>query len=374
MAMDRIALASIASRQRRRPAVCSLVTLSMLLLLAWLSAPLSAQVQPRRIAVPRLAQYAEGDYLPEPPARLPGREIETRSPFAHSIEGDYGHSLPEVQPLPPELIWDEPQPQQSLLSQIPRMFVRSTGDLAYIPRAGDNGIGMTDAQGNQSIAMPWSTPENAWIVTPGSGVHFWDGPDAIDLPPRLFDTYVDLMWRYQINKKWSFDVAFTPGYFSDWEQSDDRAWRFQARGIVYWQATETIKLMGGAAYLDWVSVKLLPVAGLLWKPTDYFELELLAPKSRALLKVHEWCGRTGWVYTALEFGGGSWAIETTGGGSDKLEYRDYRALIGYEFRGLGRIRGTVETGYVFGRRVELSDANESLDVDDSLVLRAGFLY
>ena len=81
-----------------------------------------------------------------------------------------------------------------------------------------------------------------------------------------------------------------------------------------------------------------------------------------------------WGYLAAEFGGGTWAIERTGGVNDVVTIRDYRLLVGMEYRQPLDRSWFWETGLVIGREVDYSSNLGSYSQDPTVFLRGGLTY
>jgi len=58
----------------------------------------------------------------------------------------------------------------------------------------ERGFGMTnlDLRHTGLLGYDDQPPLN---ITPGIGTHFWTGPQTLDLPPQLYDVYMDLQWQ-----------------------------------------------------------------------------------------------------------------------------------------------------------------------------------
>ena len=93
------------------------------------------------------------------------------------------------------------------------------------------------------------------------------GRKYADLPPRLYQSYVDFRWLSQVTPTLGLDLAITPGVFSDFDQESGKAFRLQGHGAAAWTWNETTKLVAGAAYLDRPDVEVIPIGGVVWTPT-----------------------------------------------------------------------------------------------------------
>lgn len=258
------------------------------------------------------------------------------------------------------------------------VFQKLLFDGAWIPRLGGDGFGMSHLQLKTVLAFPFPTRQSPLLVTPGFGVHFLDGPADPDMPPRLYDAYCQFRWMVPVTDRLGLDLAFRPGYFSDFEQSSDAAVRYGGHIFAAWDWTPRAKIIVGAVYVDRKDVNVLPAAGLIWKPYDELSIELLFPRPRISRQVYvPWDygkGVENWLYLAGEFGGGTWAIQRADLTRDVVNYRDFRVILGTERKVEGGLGTWVEVAYLFGRRIEYDSATPDFDPADSLMLRGGMSY
>jgi hypothetical protein len=79
-------------------------------------------------------------------------------------------------------------------------------------------------------------------------------------------------------------------------------------------------------------------------------------------------------YVLGEFANSIWAFEQNDGTDDMLAYRDFRIILGLERKIIGGLSHRIEVGYVFDREIKLASDGDEVDMDDSLLLRAGVVY
>ena len=127
----------------------------------------------------------------------------------------------------------------------------------------------------------------------------------------------------------------------------------------------------GAAYLDRVNTKILPVIGIYYRPTPDWDMYIVFPNPK-IRKFLAAVGTTKWYgYAAGEYGGGSWTVarQTT---DDYVGYNDIRVIGGLEWETQSQIRGHIELGYVFDREIVfVSQDPPDFKPDDTIMLRAG---
>ena len=145
-------------------------------------------------------------------------------------------------------------------------------------------------------------------------MQYLQGPKNADLPPQLYESYVDFRWLSQVTPKLGLDLAITPGVFSDFDQESGKAFRLQGHGAAAWTWNETTKFVLGAAYLDRPDVEVIPIGGVIWTPNADVKFDLIFPHPEDFAPHHWWTGQSGdavqdWAYIAGEFTGDAWAID-----------------------------------------------------------------
>ena len=143
----------------------------------------------------------------------------------------------------------------------------------------------------------------------------------------------------------------------------------RAAGVV--AVSPNMDIVLGAVYLDRVDIKILPVAGVYYRPTPDWDMYMVFPNPK-IRKFLAAVGTTKWYgYGAGEYGGGSWTVarQTT---DDRIDYNDIRVIGGLEWETQTQIRGHIELGYVFDREIIfVSGDPPNFKPDDTIMLRAG---
>jgi hypothetical protein len=257
-------------------------------------------------------------------------------------------------------------------------FQKVLFDATWLAPGGIDGMGTNDLQLKSIFAMPCPTINSPLVITPGFAVHYLQGPQNVDLPPRLYDSYVDFRWLSQVTPTLGLDLALTPGVFSDFDQESSKSFRMQGHGAAAWTWNETTKFVVGAAYLDRPDVEIIPIGGVIWTPTDDLKLDLIFPTPRISRRMY-WNGERNddiqdWIYIAGEFNGDAWAIRRTDGSNDLVVLSDYRLVLGVERKVTGGLSSRVEIGYVFGRRIKYRSDTPDFHPTDTVMLRGGLTY
>jgi hypothetical protein len=239
-------------------------------------------------------------------------------------------------------------------------------------------MGVNDLQLQGIFALPCPTVNSPLVITPGFAVDYLQGPKYADLPPRLYQSYVDFRWLSQVTPTLGLDLAITPGVFSDFDQESSKAFRLQGHGAAAWTWNETTKLVLGAAYLDRPDVELIAIGGVIWTPNPDVKFDLIFPHPKISQRIY-WTGNSGddvqdWIYIAGEFNGDAWAIRQSDGRDDQVVISDYRLVFGTERKIAGGLSSHFEIGYVFGRRIKYSSDTPDFHPSDTVMLRGGLTY
>lgn len=250
-------------------------------------------------------------------------------------------------------------------------------DFQYTWLAGDGGddFGINDLELSASFAFPFLYNASPAVVTPGFAVHYWSGPDSPDLPPRVYDAYLDVGWRPVINQWLSADLGARVGVYSDFEFFDDDSIRVMARGLAIFGFSATLQIAAGVVFIDRNDIKLLPAGGVIWTPNEDVRFDIVFPTPKAAQRLWTLGNNDLWWYVAGEFGGGAWTILRADGAEDSIDYNDLRISLGLEMIGLRGKRGYLEVGYVWDREIEYFKTNTpTFKPDDTVMLRAGIHY
>jgi hypothetical protein len=243
---------------------------------------------------------------------------------------------------------------------------------------GDGGdpedLGATEIETFLTVGVYMPIKEWPLLITPGYGVSYLQGPTVTDLPPRLHNAYVDFTWLPEFVHRYKLALGVAPSYLSDFECSGNGAFRLTGKAVLLVDWTERLQFRAGVLYLNRDNIRLLPVGGVIWKPTDWTEFELFFPKPKLGVRLNVGLGYEDWVYTTAEFGGNTWSIVRASGDQDKLTYLDYRILIGVERRLNGGAGFRLEAGYVFGREVEFESGDGDFDPRDTVLIRGGIAF
>jgi hypothetical protein len=236
-------------------------------------------------------------------------------------------------------------------------------------------LGVTEIETYLTVALPAPIKEWPLLITPGYNMIFLSGPGVTDLPPRLNTAYIDFMWLPNVYGNFKLFLSAAPSVYSDFQAHDSDMFRVTGRGLVIYDWNpDRLQIIAGLLYLGRDDVMILPAGGIIWKPADWTNFELLFPKPKLSVRLNAGLGYEDWLYTTAEFGGNTWSIERISGLDDKVTYLDYRALLGMERKLNGGAGYRLEVGYVFGREITFASGIGDFDPQDTFMLRGGVTY
>lgn len=318
----------------------------------------TAPVQPGTVAAP----YVSDPYTPPPYVDPNYQPIHAAAPF-----GRYGQ-------------W------------APRFLQQLRFRYSWILGSGTTNVGWHNIELSGTFLIPFLFNHNApLLVTPGFVLHELSGPGlsfspavGTDLPPRLYDAFLDVAWRPQVTTGISADLGFRVGVYSDFSKVDSKSLRYLGRGFAVWRTSGTHEWRLGVVYLDRVGIKMLPSGGIIWTPQGTqgnVRWELLFPNPKLAWRLNSWRNSERWWYVAGELGGGSWSIERVatrvppvGTNRDRFDYNDFRVMIGIESQGHYGMKWLLEGGFVFRREIDYVTNNLDFRPDETFFLRTGFTY
>jgi hypothetical protein len=131
----------------------------------------------------------------------------------------------------------------------------------------------------------------------------------------------------------------------------------------------------GTAYWHRVDDIIIPYAGIVWTPNDYWEFRLLFPKSRISYFLGNWWGGSAWVYGGVEYNVEAYQINmhVPTNLDEKIQISDYRAVFGLRSEG-GGVTGFVEGGWVFARQVDFAHGTPDFNINTGFIARLGLRF
>jgi hypothetical protein len=305
---------------------------------------------------------SEDEVLPPPPGWV-------AADFA-SLARSMGSS-PESEPL---TLGDELTLETGrLASHKDGFFQKFSFDSAWFPRGGEEGLGMVETKTFVTVAVPLPSRDFPLLITPGFGVTSLDGPREPDLPPQLYDAYLDFLWLPKLSERWLGILSVTPGVYSDFDSLQSDSFRIKGKALARYEVPASrAQFMFGVLYLNRHDVNWLPAGGVVWDPHDDVRLELLFPRPKLAYRVTRSAWHEDWAYVAGEFGGDTWSIRRGPDLFDMVTYVDWRVMAGIERKRAGGAGVSLEIGYVFSREIQFSSGTADYRPDDTFMIRGGF--
>lgn len=239
-----------------------------------------------------------------------------------------------------------------------------------------NQLGMLEWVGRELAVLDYAAADRGHFRIGGGHAFTWlNGPTTTDLPPYLFSLFVDVGAGVKASDDWSFDVIVSPSWNTDFANKSYQLFRLPWQAVNTFKMNEELKIVLGISDLDREDIKLLPVAGFIYKPLDGSkELDLVFPRPKAAWRLSRAEGGAHWGYIAGELGGNSYSIQRIGAIHDIVTLRDYRLLVGWEHRGKKRHASRLEAGWVFGRAVEYASGIGNYNPGDTAIIRLSSDY
>lgn len=234
-------------------------------------------------------------------------------------------------------------------------------------------FGLGTGSGSMTIGLP---KIQGVTVRPSGAFHSVFGPDRTDLPSQLYDGSVEVAWMHRFDDRMRMRLAGGAGVFSDFETSNDleEAVRFSGSGIGTFEVHPDLQLVLGAAWINLENRRVLPVAGVVWSPSDDLRLDLVCPEGRVSIKLKEMTEKTRWFYLSGAFYGRTWQIERANGTLDLVTYSDLRFGCGIETRHISGISSFLEFGVSLNRELEYESGAGDYSPRSVSFLRAGLHF
>lgn len=204
----------------------------------------------------------------------------------------------------------------------------------------------------------------------------WSGPQgAIGLPGSVWHIGWDLELATPQQYGYSFQVAFNPSLNTDFKGTlTSDAWNFDGRAILFIHHSPEWLLALGAGYWDRKDDFIIPYAGVVWTPNNYWELRLLFPESRISYFLGSQDGFAKWMYFTAEYGVESYQVtQQPAEIRNQIQFEDIRLLLGLRADN-GFATLFAEAGVVLNRRVRFKMGGPDFDINDGFIGRAGVRF
>lgn len=222
-----------------------------------------------------------------------------------------------------------------------------------------------------------------WSFSPQINLRWLEGPSGPTAPAIESD-----MYRFGLGIKYatpqtpngvSFEFGFNPSIASDLGQPlTGDAWQFDAHAASFWRTGPTWMWVLGVMYWDRKDDIILPYAGAVWTPNDYFEARILFPKTRLEWFMGTPYGVPTWLYATAEYHVEAFEVgfanaSATQPDSTIMQIEDYRIMGGVRWE-TGWLETFMEGGIILDRNVDFGAGGPDFEVDESFMARVGFKF
>jgi hypothetical protein len=348
-----------------------------------LTNPAPAYSAPALGPPPAFDPYAVGGTMaPAPPAVQAMPQTFNPPPPASSFPQQPGSIYPQGLPYqyqPPQMN-DLTMSGETYWAKTQRFLQELSFEYTYLyGKTGDpNDLEINRAEVSSTFAIPmFYNIETPLLVTPGFAFNWLDGPatnpviEGPDLPPQVYDAYLDFAWYPRVSEFLGAELGFRTGVWSDFSFWDSDSIRFLGRALANVSLTPQLDVLFGAVYLDRLDIKLLPAGGVYWRPTPEWDAYIVFPNPK-VRKYFSTVGNTKWYwYVAGEYGGGSWTVQRQFR-EDRVDINDIRFTGGLEWETQTTIRGHLEAGYVWNRELLFNSGQPGqFSLDNTFMFRGG---
>ena len=147
-------------------------------------------------------------------------------------------------------------------------------------------LGVGDLETSAVFGFPLLRRDTPLLVTPRFGAHVLDNAAALDLPSTLYDAAVEFRHLRKFGGgPFAMDAAVSVGYYSDFEIDSSDAIRVTGRGLGVYESSPATKWILGVAYVNRAGASVLPVAGVIYQPTDDVSWEGIFPATPGGLEI-----------------------------------------------------------------------------------------
>jgi hypothetical protein len=119
---------------------------------------------------------------------------------------------------------------------------------------------------------------------------------------------------------------------------------------------------------------ILPYAGFIYAPNDYWEFRLVFPQPRISFFLGTPFAVPMWAYVGAEYHVEAYQVDVAFTGvTTRVQYEDWRVFGGLRFE-TGALTSFIEVGGALAREVEFEKAGTDFEVDDGLFARLGLRW
>jgi hypothetical protein len=247
------------------------------------------------------------------------------------------------------------------------------------PRTNGFGISSFDSSISQGIMPIFGPPPP--VFNAGYSLTLLESPELFELPDELQEFSFGASWMRRVNERWMMRFMLSGAFASDLQNTGSDAWQIRGGIFALYRPAENWSWAFGAMATGRDDLPVLPAIGAIWQPADNFKVNLMMPSPRLSWLLLEAADKQHWGYVGAGITGGTWAVQR-GGVNDRLTYREWRFVLGWEVvppqpPGTFMPTGTTwnsEVGIAVGRRFEFDRDDLEIDLDSTLLLRTGVRF
>jgi hypothetical protein len=269
-----------------------------------------------------------------------------------------------------------PQPYRYGLQE--RLNVSYLPGAGTSPNRGDFDIFEVDFE--KALVNPiWGN----WVFTLSPQINYraWGGPNGAvapapaNLPGSVYRFGLNFQLATPSVNGWSAEFGFNPALATDFDAPvNGNALFFDAYGVAFWQWSPQLTWALGVLYWDRVDDIILPYAGVVYTPDQYWEFRLVFPQPRVSYFLGAPYGVATWVYVGGEYHVEAYYVDLDDGATDtKVQYSDWRIYGGLRWEA-GQYVTFVEAGAAVGRKVDYQKVGNDFDVNSGFFARAGLRW
>jgi hypothetical protein len=287
-----------------------------------------------------------------------------------------GSTPPSLLPQEPYLTPSPFSSPEGVYTTMRRFLDEIRLDYVWMPGDAEKELGINDVELGATFAIPFLyNTETPLLVTPGFAIHYWQGPNTslVDLPPRVYDAYLDAAWNPQLMPWFGGELDFRIGVYSDFDRVTEKSLRYMGKALAVLTFTQSIKVKAGVWYIDRNRIQILPAGGVIWTPNEDVRFEMLFPNPKLAFRLSNVGNTQWWWYTRGEYGGGAWTI-MNGANQISMDYNDIRVALGLEFEQFSGPSGLFEVGVAFERELYDIGPWTKYPLNSTVFLRGGLAY
>ena len=170
-------------------------------------------------------------------------------------------------------------------------------------------------------------------------------------------------------------VGFNPSIDSDFQRSlTGQAINWDGRAAFLYSPTRELTYVAGILLWDRLHERVLPWAGVIYRPNQYWQFDMVFPQFRVSTFLWDEFGFKTSLYGRVEYHSEAYEISNPVlNERDRVQFDDWRALIGVN-KDRGDFDYFVEAGWIFGRHIDYDNAPQGFQVDSGAIIRAGVRF